>query len=100
MVGRDIGTVVLPNADLKIFTSASLEVRAKRRYAELLKRGEETSFDKLLKSMASRDKQDREKEISPMVPAKDAIIIQTDDLTIPQVLAKIEKLICPEKVTS
>ncbi len=80
MVGRDIGTVVLPDADLKLFIEASVEVRARRRYDERLARGEAADFDKILAAMERRDKLDREKPISPMVPAADAIIINTDDM--------------------
>jgi cytidylate kinase len=93
MVGRDIGTVVLPNADLKIFVSASLEVRARRRYEECLKRGEMVAFENVLAAMAERDRQDREKPISPMVPAQDAVIINTDEMTSEEVLQKVEDLV-------
>jgi cytidylate kinase len=93
MVGRDIGTVVLPDADLKIFIRASLEVRAKRRHQECLKRDEKVSYDEILAAMARRDQQDRERTHSPMVPAPDAIIIDTDHLTSEQVLQKVESLI-------
>lgn len=98
MVGRDIGTVVLPEADLKLFTQASLEVRAQRRYRERLERGEKVVYKELLAAMARRDKQDREKPISPMIPAKDAIIIQTDELTIEETLQRVEKLVCVEQM--
>jgi cytidylate kinase len=100
MVGRDIGTVVLPEADLKIFTQASLEVRAKRRYKECLAQGEDVTYEQVLQSMAQRDKLDREKPISPMVPAKDAIIINTDVLTVEQVLARVESLMMAECVVA
>ena len=93
MVGRDIGTVVLPEADLKIFTKASLEVRARRRYQERLERGEMISYDELLVTMARRDQQDQERTHSPMIPAPDAVIIDTDGLTIEEVIRKVEGLI-------
>ncbi len=93
MVGRDIGTVVLPHADLKIFTVASVEVRAQRRYEECKKRGEAVNYNELLASMLRRDKLDKEKAISPMVPAPDAIIINTDNLSKEAVLAKVTDLI-------
>ncbi len=98
MVGRDIGTVVLPEADLKLFTQASLEVRAQRRYQECLERGETVIYKDLLAAIARRDKQDREKPISPMIPAKDAVIIKTDHLTIDEVLQRVEKLVCVEQM--
>ena len=96
MVGRDIGTVVLPDADLKIFVSASLEVRARRRYEECLKRGETVAYEAVLAAMADRDRLDREKPISPMVPAEDAVIINTDQLNIDDVLQKVEHLVIAE----
>jgi len=100
MVGRDIGTVVLPDADLKIFTEASLEVRAQRRYKECLERDEKVTYEEIHTAMAYRDKQDREKTISPMVPASDAVIIKTDHLTTEQVLKQVESLVFAESVTS
>ena len=93
MVGRDIGTVVLPNAELKIFTEASLEVRARRRYRECLERKEAVDYQKLLAAMADRDKHDREKPISPMIPADDATVINTDELTAEEVIQLVEDLI-------
>lgn len=88
MVGRDIGTVVLPNADLKLFIEASVEVRARRRYEERIARGEPADYDAILTAMVRRDQLDREKPISPMVPADDAIIINTDNLSPEAVMAR------------
>lgn len=93
MVGRDIGTVVLPNANLKLFIVASADVRARRRYDEYLERGIKVDFDQLLADIIRRDKLDAEKPISPMVPAADAIVINTDDLSREAVLKKVEALI-------
>jgi cytidylate kinase len=93
MAGRDIGTVVLPDADLKIFTVASVEERARRRYQECLERGETVDYDQVLASVERRDKMDRENPVSPMVPAPDAIVIDTDNLSKKEVLQKIESLI-------
>jgi cytidylate kinase len=93
MVGRDIGTVVLPGADLKVFMRASAEERARRRYDETLAQGKPANFEEILRAMQERDKQDREKPISPMIPAPDAIIIETDHLSVEQVLAQVEQLI-------
>ena len=81
MCGRDIGTVVLPNADFKFFIEASPEVRARRRYEEHVARGETLDYDELLASIIRRDKLDREKLISPMIAADDAITISTDSLS-------------------
>jgi cytidylate kinase len=93
MVGRDIGTVVLPDADLKIFMQASAEERARRREQEMLTQDKPANFEEILKSMRERDKQDQEKPISPMIPAPDAVIIETDNLSIEQVLMQLENLI-------
>jgi cytidylate kinase len=93
MVGRDIGTVVLPEADLKIFMRASVEERARRRYKDALAQGKPADFDQILAAIQERDRQDREKPISPMVPAADAIIIDTDGLTIGEVLAQVKQLV-------
>ncbi len=102
MVGRDIGTVVLPHADLKLFIEASVAVRARRRYNERIARGEKADFDALLAAMVRRDKLDREKPISPMVPADDAIIINTDALSqdevVAQALALVKKKLARKKV--
>ncbi len=93
MVGRDIGTVVLPHADLKIFTVASAETRARRRYKEYLALGRQVDYDHLLAAIVRRDELDRHNPIAPMIPAADAITINTDNLSKEQVLEKIEALI-------
>ncbi|MFQ5613073.1 MAG: (d)CMP kinase [Anaerolineae bacterium] len=93
MVGRDIGTVVLPEADLKLFIDASLEERARRRFRECRARGEAVEYETVLAAMKRRDRIDREKPISPMVPAPDAIPINTDGRTVEAVLAQIEALV-------
>jgi cytidylate kinase len=100
MVGRDIGTVVLPEADLKIFMRASAEERARRRYEEAMAQGKPANFEKILAAIVERDRQDREKPISPMVPASDAIIIDTDNLSIEEVLAKVEQLVADAAVAA
>lgn len=92
MVGRDIGTVVLPEAELKIFLHASAEERARRRYHEILAQGKSANFDEILRAIRERDKQDREKPISPMIPAPDAVIIETDNLSLEAVLDHLERL--------
>lgn len=100
MVGRDIGTVVLPEADLKIFMRASVEERARRRYKDALAQGKPADFDEILAAIEERDRQDREKPISPMVPADDAIIIDTDALTIEEVLAQVKRLVAGRTVAA
>ncbi len=82
MDGRDIGTVILPNADVKIFMFASVQARAKRRTAELLSKGVDAKYEDVLREMEERDKNDREREIAPAVAAKDAILLDNSDMTI------------------
>ena len=89
MAGRDIGTVVLPWAELKIFLTASTEERARRRYKELLKRGENASLEIVLADLKKRDEMDINRPISPLKPAEDAIIINTEKLSLQQVVDKI-----------
>jgi CMP/dCMP kinase len=93
MVGRDIGTVVLPDADIKIYLDASVEERARRRYTENQSRGKESNYEKVLSAMRMRDQIDSSREIAPLKPATDAIIIQTDGLNVDDVLAKVRSLI-------
>lgn len=92
MDGRDIGTHVLTNAELKVFMSASVEERARRRFLENNKRGIETSLEELMEDIALRDKLDSEREASPLIQADDAIFIDTTSLTIEEVSEKIMKL--------
>lgn len=82
--GRDIGTVVFPEADYKFYFTASLEIRAKRRYNQMQKDGLESDYNSVLESIANRDRQDIEREHSPLRKAEDAIEINTDNLTIEQ----------------
>ena len=84
MDGRDIGTVVLPNAQVKIFLTASPEERAKRRYEELTQKGEKVSYEKVLQDMIARDKQDSERTIAPLKQAADAVLLDTSDDTVKQ----------------
>ena len=91
--GRDIGSAVLPDAKFKFFLTADSEVRAKRRYDELTARGQTVDFDKLHAEIIQRDKQDSEREFSPLVCADDAIVVDTTNLSIEEVLAKIKSLI-------
>lgn len=89
MDGRDIGTQVLPNADLKIFLTATLDERARRRFEELKAKGQAVNFDAIKTEIALRDKQDTEREIAPLKQAEDAILIDSTNLTIEQVVEKI-----------
>ncbi len=93
MAGRDIGTVVLPNADLKIFLQASAQERARRRYKEALAKNQSASFDQILTAIIERDRKDSNNPVSPTVPAKDAIIVNTDGLTIDQVVLQLKELV-------
>lgn len=86
MVGRDIGTVVLPEADLKIYLDASAEQRALRRYKELVCRGEEADLNEILAAMRQRDRIDSTRQVAPLRPAPDARILDSDDLDANQVL--------------
>ncbi len=92
MVGRDIGTVILPEADLKIFLDASLEVRARRRYDEQLQRGESVEYDSILSMLRERDRIDSTREVAPLKIAEDAVVINTDELNIQEVFEKIKIL--------
>ena len=91
--GRDIGTVVFPNADYKFFLVADLEIRAKRRLVELEKIGEISSLSELKSDIQERDRLDSSREISPLVQAGDAIIINTSKLTIDEQIEKIVEII-------
>ncbi|MGB0980965.1 MAG: (d)CMP kinase [Winogradskyella sp.] len=92
MDGRDIGTVVFPNAELKIFMTASAETRAKRRYKELLERGDILSYKDVLDNVTTRDRIDSTREDSPLIQAEDAIVIDNSNLTIEEQLITVLKL--------
>ena len=93
MVGRDIGTVILPDADIKIYLDASVEERARRRYEERLARGEKANFDEILRVIRLRDEIDSTREVSPLRPAEDAFILVSDQLDMQQVLDKARALV-------
>ena len=93
MVGRDIGTVILPEADLKIYLDASVEERARRRYLELIQRGESVGLEAILASMRERDRIDSTRKVAPLRQAKDAIVVNTDGFGIPQVFEYLIKLV-------
>ena len=92
MDGRDIGTQVLPNADLKIFLTASVEERARRRFEELKEKNFAADFEQIKKEISLRDKQDSEREIAPLAQAEDAVLLDSTRLTIEQVVEEILRL--------
>ncbi|PIB23978.1 cytidylate kinase [Amylibacter kogurei] len=85
--GRDIGTVICPDADVKLFVTASEDVRAERRYKELSAKGDDTSFDAVLSALKARDAQDAKRDVAPMVQADDAVLIDTSNMSIADALA-------------
>ena len=93
MDGRDIGTVVLPNAELKIFLTASAEARANRRYKELIEKGEAVEYNDILEDLKQRDYQDSHREIAPLKQAEDAILVDTSELTLQESIDKVLSLI-------
>lgn len=93
MDGRDIGTCVLPNAQVKVYLTASVATRAKRRYDELLAKGETADLDQIAADIEDRDYRDMHRELSPLKQAEDAVLVDSSDLTIEEVVAVIEKLV-------
>ena len=93
MDGRDIGTYVLPDAEVKIFLTASVEERAKRRLKELIQKGQEADFEKVKRDIEYRDKNDSEREFAPLKQAEDAVLVDSSDMTIEEVIEKITKII-------
>ena len=93
MEGRDIGTVVFPNANVKIYLDCSIEERARRRYLQEIEKGKNITYEEVLKSIKERHKLETEREIAPFVKADDAILIDSTNLSIEQVVERIIKLI-------
>ena len=93
MDGRDIGTVVLPKANAKIFLTASAEVRAQRRTDELLAKGQKANYEQILKEIKQRDHQDMTRPIAPLKQAKDAVLLDTSEMTIAEVIEAMKKII-------
>lgn len=91
--GRDIGTVVFPDAEAKIFLTASIEARAKRRTMELAAKGTAVDLDRVMAEMAQRDKQDSERAISPLKQAPDAVLVDTSSMSIESVLDHLESIV-------
>ncbi|MCB9678509.1 MAG: (d)CMP kinase [Alphaproteobacteria bacterium] len=92
MDGRDIGTVVLPDAALKVYVDADLEVRSLRRYEELLRRGQPASLASVRTALAARDRQDMERSVAPLKAAADAITLDTTEMTVRQAIEAVVKL--------
>ncbi len=92
MDGRDIGTCILPDADVKIFLTASVETRAMRRYKELAEKGEKKELSEIEEDIRLRDERDMSREVAPLKQAEDAILIDSSDLTIDEVVEKILSL--------
>lgn len=97
MDGRDIGTNILPNAQVKIYLTASIEVRAKRRYNELIAKGMDCDLKEIEKDIAERDERDMNREIAPLKQAEDAIFLDTSDMSIDEVKNAIVELICSKR---
>ena len=93
MDGRDIGTVVFPEADVKIFMTARPEVRAQRRYKELLKKGERISFEEVLRNVEERDRIDSGRAVSPLRQAGDALVLDNSDMSVEEQMTWIKKVI-------
>jgi len=93
MEGRDIGTVVFPDARLKIFLTASAQERARRRYEELVAKGEQVTYEDVLAAQRERDDRDRSRELAPLRPADDAVQLDTDGLNAEQVVERIMQLL-------
>ena len=93
MDGRDIGTKVLPDAQVKIFLTASAEVRAKRRYDELVAKGDDVSFHEVLKDIEKRDRNDETRAVSPLKPAKDSVLLDTSSLSFAESLQAVVDII-------
>lgn len=93
MVGRDIGTVVIPDADLKLYVTASAEARAQRRYAELQAKGKQISYAAVLAGIEGRDKIDSSRKTAPLKAADDAIVLDTTDMDLPAVFAWMDTIV-------
>ncbi|MCR5640841.1 MAG: (d)CMP kinase [Lachnospiraceae bacterium] len=92
MDGRDIGTCILPDADVKIYLTASVECRAKRRYKEMLERGVAADYEEIAADIAKRDEQDMNRAVAPLKQAEDAVLVDSSDLNIDEVVAAIQKI--------
>ena len=93
MDGRDIGTVVLPQADVKIFLTASAEIRGKRRYDELISKGQTADLNQIIEDVKKRDEQDMNRAIAPLRQAEDAVLVDSSEMSIDQVTERIVRLV-------
>ena len=91
--GRDIGTIIFPNANLKLFISASLEERAKRRFSDFLEKNQKISYNEVIKQLQKRDQRDKERSVAPLVAAKDAHLIDTTGINIEDTLDIVSSLV-------
>lgn len=91
--GRDMGTVVFPNADVKIFLTASAEERAQRRYKQLKEKGHDVSIARLLTDIQARDERDANRKVAPLVPADDALVLDSTHLNVEQVIEKVKEFV-------
>lgn len=94
--GRDIGTIIFPNANVKLFISASLEERAKRRFADFLEKNQKISYNEVIKQLQKRDQRDKERSVAPLVAAKDAHLIDTTGINIEETLKIVSSLVIKE----
>lgn len=99
MEGRDITTVVFPNADVKIYLTATPEIRAKRRFDELVAKGVNTTFEETLEKINARDKNDMNKPVGALMIAKDAIVVDSSNLTIEEVYEKVHEIIADKEIS-
>ena len=97
--GRDMGTIIFPDAILKIFLTASVEERAQRRYKQLKAKGESVNLPRLFREIEERDNRDRNRPIAPLVPAADAVFLDSTGLSIEQVLVEIRNLMVQSEIT-
>lgn len=100
MVGRDIGTVVVPDAGVKVYLDASVQERARRRYTELRERGANVHFDDVLRDLQARDEYDSQREVAPLRAADDAVRIVTDGKTVAEIVAELEEMVTVRWTTS
>jgi cytidylate kinase len=87
--GRDMGTVVFPDAPVKVFLDASVEERARRRFGQLKENGEDVTFDRLLSDLEARDRRDRDRAVSPTLPAADAVVVDSTELSLVEVVERV-----------
>ena len=98
MDGRDIGTVILPKAEVKIFLTATPEARAKRRYKELIAKGQDVKYEDVYNEMVLRDKNDSTRSVAPCVPAEDAVFLDNSDLTEDETTAKVIEIVKKKQI--